>query len=207
MPSRQPPMAYLSPITVATSLLVLITGFIVHAPGSCDAQGAKRPAAATPAHKAAPATGQGEAGLPEPVLRMREAIQDAVHSGRLDDLKTALELNEMKPEIGDGTSGDQLAALRGLSADGQGADILAALGRILDAPWIAVPLGRDVENNRIFVWPRLAETPLDPLGPDDAAALAAIVGPEAADAMRKSGRYSHWRLGIGADGTWHYLRK
>ncbi len=200
MPSRLPPMA------LVPALLVLITGFIVHAPGRSDAQGAKRPAAA-PASKSAPMTGQGETGLPEPVVRMREAILEAVRAGRLDDLKTAIELNELKPEISDGTNGDQIAALRALSADGQGSDVLAAIGGILEAPWIAVPLGRDPENNRIFVWPRLAEMALDTLSADDAAALAAIVGADAAEAMRKAGRYSHWRLGIGADGTWHYLRR
>lgn len=206
MPSRLPPMAHLPPTALISVLLVLITGLIVHAPDTSDAQGVKRPATASQP-KAQASTGQGEAGLPESVLRMREAIQDAVRSGRLDDLKTAIELNELKPEIGDGTNGDQIAALRAVSADGNGADILAAIGQILEAPWIAVPLGRDPENNRIFVWPRFAESPLDALPPADATALAALVGAEAAEAMRKSGRYSHWRLGIGADGTWHYLRK
>lgn len=200
MPTRLPSTGFV------VALLVLITGLVVHAPGSTGAQSGKRPAAAS-LPKAVPAAGQGETGLPEPVVRMREAILEAVRSGRFDDLRTAIELNEMKPEIGDGAHGDQLAALLALSADGRGGDLLARIGLILEAPWVAVPLGRDLENNRVYIWPAYAETGTAGLTPEAAAGLALIAGPEAAAVMRASGRYDGWRLGIGADGTWHYLRK
>lgn len=138
---------------------------------------------------------------------MRDAILEAVRSGRLSDLQTAIELNEIKPEIAGGTSGDQIAALRTLSVDGSGQDVLASLGKILDAPWVAVPIGRDPENNLVYIWPAFAATGTKSLTSEAAAALALIVGSEAADAMRASGLYTHWQIGIAADGTWHYLRK
>jgi hypothetical protein len=138
---------------------------------------------------------------------MRETILEAIRSGRLEDLRPAIELNELKPVIGDGSEGDPVATLRRLSADGEGRDILGALGRILEAGWAAVPMGADIENNRIYVWPGFAATGIATLGADDSAALAAIVPPDQLAAMQKSGVYSYWRLGIAADGTWHSFSK
>lgn len=200
MPTRPLPLA------VLVALLVLITGAVVHALGSAVAQTGKQSTIGAAA-KADANQGKGELGLPAPVAEMREAILEAVRTGRLDDLKTAIELNEMKPEIGDGTTGDLIAAARAMSEDGSGRGVLEAIGKILEAPWVAVPLGRDPENNRIFVWPGIAERSLDSLTSDEKAVLSDIVGSRTAEAMLKGDRYNHWRLGIGADGTWHYLRK
>lgn len=200
MPIRHSSMA------VAPALLVLITACLVHAPGHPGAQTIGT-SPATAAGTAQIASGRGEAGLPEPVLQMREAILEAVRSGRLSDLQTAIELNEIKPDIAGNASGDQIAALRALSADGSGEDVLVSLGRILDAPWAAVPMGRDLENNRVYVWPTFAVTGTKALSPEAAADLALIVGSEVAQSMRQSGLYTQWRIAIAADGTWHYLRK
>jgi hypothetical protein len=138
---------------------------------------------------------------------MREAILEAVASGRLEDLRIAVELNEIRPIVGDGTLPDAIAQLRAMSSDGEGSDVLAALGRILATSWIAIPGGPDIENNHIYVWPRVAMTGIAAADNDAAAELAIIGDSSAVAAMRKSGVYTGWRIGIGADGTWHYLRR
>lgn len=200
MPARHRPPDLLA------ALLVLSALGVVHAPETVRAQ-ARDKARGSDAVTAPIVTGRGGAGLPQPVADMREAILEAARSGKIEELRQAIELNELKPLIGDGTVGDPIAALKRLSADGEGRDILAMLERLLDGGWAAVPLGADIENNRIYVWPQLAATGLGGLSPEAQADLARLVPPELLDAMRRAGTYSYWRIGIGADGTWHSLTR
>jgi hypothetical protein len=145
--------------------------------------------------------------LPAPVREMREAILAAVRTGRIEDLRHAWELNELKPDLGVATVGDPIAHWKQISGDGEGREILAALAQILDAGFAVLPLGRDLENNRIYVWPYLAEIPLDKLTPAQEVELLRLVPPAAAKEMRAAGKYTHWRIAIGADGTWHSFHK
>jgi hypothetical protein len=85
--------------------------------------------------------------------------------------------------------------------------VLAALSLILEAGYVALPLGPDLENNLHYVWPYFAEWPLDRLTPRQEVELLRLVSPAAARTMKEQGKYTHWRLVIGADGTWHALRK
>lgn len=145
--------------------------------------------------------------LPGPARDMREAILSAVASGRIEDLRYAWELNELKPDLGaDLVGGDPVAHWKQTSGDGEGREILAVLANILEAGCAVVPLGRDLENNRIFVWPRFADLDLAKLAPADEVQLLRLVPPAAAKGMRAAGKYTYWRLGIGADGTWHFFR-
>jgi len=138
---------------------------------------------------------------------MRAAILEAVHSGRLEDLREAIELNEIPPAIGNGRADDPIAALRKASGDGSGQDVLEAIGRILESEWIAAPLGRDIENNRVYVWPRFAETGIAGLTIDEKLALSRALPYGALAPMLARGVYDGWRIGIAADGTWHFLRR
>jgi hypothetical protein len=143
------------------------------------------------------------AALPEPVREMRDTILAAVRSGRIDDLRVAYELNELKPEIATALVADPIDYWRQISGDGEGREILAALGEILDTGYAVVPLGKDLENNRIYIWPYFAEFPLDKLSPGQEVELLRLVPPAAAKEMRAKCRYTYWRLAIGADGVWH----
>jgi hypothetical protein len=149
----------------------------------------------------------GAEKLPAPVQDMREAILTAVKSGRIEDLRHAFELNELKPDLGPQAVADPVAHWRQLSGDGQGWELLAALGEVLEAGYVALPLGRDPENNRIYVWPYFAEVPLDKLTPTQEVELLRLVPAAAAKEMKSTGRYTYWRVVIGADGTWHAFRK
>ena len=104
-------------------------------------------------------------------------------------------------------AGDPVAHWKKISGDGEGREVLAALAEILDAGYVVLPLGRDLENNRIYIWPYFAEVPLDKLTPAQEVELLRLVPPAAAKEMMATGKYTHWRLAIGADGTWHSFRK
>ena len=145
--------------------------------------------------------------LPRAAAGMREAILAAVRSGDLADLKTALELNEMRPDIADEPVDDPIAHWRKISKDGAGKEILEALGIILDMKPASVPLGRDIENNAIYVWPYLAERDFTTLSNEEAADLAKLASPEEVVAMKAAKRWIGWRLTIGADGVWHSFRR
>ena len=93
------------------------------------------------------------------------------------------------------------------SADGEGRDILAVLAAIIDAGYTSLPTGRDIENNRLYVWPRFAEMALDKLSPEDEVQLYRLVPPAKVKMMREKKTWTWYRLAIGADGTWHSFQK
>ena len=150
-------------------------------------------------------TGRGAEGLPPAVIDMRSAMLAAVETGDIDELRAVMDLSELRPEVGAPAGVDAIAHLRSRSADGTGRDILALLGRLLAGGWAAIPGGRDIENNRIYVWPHYAEIPLAALQGEDLAGLQALAGAAEARAMVEARRYRGWRLSIGADGVWHML--
>jgi hypothetical protein len=171
--------------------------------GAAAAQGEAR-RGQTPA---APRVHYGTAELPGPVQEMREAILDAVKSGRIEDLREAYELNELKPELAAAPVADPVAYWRQISGDGHGLEVLAALGQILDAGWVVLPSGRDLENNGVYVWPYFAEVPLDRLSLGQEVELIRLLGTAEASEGKRQGRYTSWRIAIGADGVWHSFRK
>ncbi len=160
-----------------------------------------------PAAPAAPQVRYGSVGLPAPVQEMREAILAAVRSGQIGELLHAFELNELKPDLGVQPMPDPVAHWKRISGDGEGREILAALAQILEAGHVALPLGRDIENNLVYVWPYFAEVPLGSLTPSQEVELLRLVPPAAARDMKSAGKYAYWRLAIGADGTWHSFRR
>ncbi len=198
------------------SLLVLTLAVLVHAAATLDvgaAEPARKPAPPVAAQNAPPAGPPGPASsaapavkpvpLPQPAAEMREAILTAVHAGSIDELRIPLEWNEIKPDVAPGRVDDPVAYWRKISGDGEGREILAVLGRILELPHAVEPLGKDFENNRVFVWPYLALADLSRLTPAQEVELYRLVSPAEAKVMKERKRWTWWRLSIGADGTWH----
>ena len=146
-------------------------------------------------------------GLPAPVVEVRDALLAAARSGRIEELRGVLDLNEMKPELAAEPVADPVSFWKRASADGEGREVLAVVWTLLEGSHAVLRLGKDIENNRIYVWPALAEKPLVALSPAEEVELLRLVPAPVAAAMKSSGRYSGWRLAIGADGTWHSLRK
>ena len=192
------------PWRVRLALLVLSVTVVVHWSPESEFPAAQ---AAEPKRGASPQTRQSNEKLPRAVKEMRDAILLAVLSGRLEDLKAAVELNEMMPDLGDTAGGDPVSIWRSQSKDGSGRDILEALGRILAVPPALEPLGPDIENNAIYVWPYLAQRVAEPLTAAEETDLAGLVTPEDAAAIKAAKRWTGWRLTIGADGVWHSFRR
>ena len=172
---------------LALSLLVVACALVVHRPAA-SAVGLSKP-------------------LPPQVAEMRDMILTAVHTGQIDDLKSAIDLNGVEPDLGGRRGDDPIATLKAASADGEGRDVLAILGEILEFEPAALPLGKDLENNIVYVWPYLAEKPLDQLRPPEEVALLRLVTAAKAAEMREKKRWLWWRITIGADGTWQSFKK
>lgn len=185
--------------------IVLIAGFaLVHA--SADeavAQGAK-------GRKPPPATAQSSSAapkLPAQVTEMLDGILAAVRSGRIEDLATPFAWNELPPAIAAEKVDDPIAWWKRQSADGEGREFLSILAAIIDSGHAVAPVGRDVENAGLYVWPRFAEMALDTLTPQDEVQLYRLVPPAMLKDMRAKKRWTWYRLVIGADGTWHSFQK
>jgi hypothetical protein len=177
---------------------------------TAQAPKAKPGPADKPAQKPAPSPPQvhrGTKGLPRPVLDMREALLAAIEAGDIGELRHAWDLNEAKPDLGDESKGDPVAHWKRLSGDGEGREILAALSLVLDTGYVVLRSGPDLENNQVYVWPYFAEWPLEKLTPKQEVELLRLVPPAALREMKAKGKYTHWRLAIGADGTWLAWRK
>ena len=58
----------------------------------------------------------------------------------------------------------------------------------------------------MYIWPHFAERGVSDLTPGERVELFRLVSPERAQEMAGSG-YDHYRIGIGADGTWHFFYK
>jgi hypothetical protein len=141
------------------------------------------------------------------VQEMLDLLATAIQSKRIDDLKDAIDWNEMKPDFGTAGVSDPVAHWKAQSKDGSGQETLDTLAALLEGPPAIVLYGKDLENNRLFVWPGFAENGLKSLSPADAAQFSRLVPTEEARAaMSAAGRYTGWRLVLGADGTWHAFR-
>jgi hypothetical protein len=130
-------------------------------------------ASTKPQHK----PGEDVGPLPGPVEEMRQAILAAAHSGNIEDLREPLDWNELKPEVSAPAGEDPIAHWKKTSGDGNGREMLAVLAEILPMRAAELPLGQDLENNIIYVWPYLAEMDLATLTPAQEVELLQLVGP------------------------------
>ncbi|HWA50501.1 MAG TPA: hypothetical protein VG742_19690 [Dongiaceae bacterium] len=200
-------------VRIGLSLLLVLTP-LVHRLGAvspAQAREGKQKSESTSARQRPPPgltpVHYGIDDLPQPVREMRELILSAAQSGEIEELRTAVEVNELKPEIAGTPVADPIAYWKRISGDGEGREILAALAEVLDSGYVILPIGPDLENNKVYVWPYFAEVPLDRLSPGQQVELLRLITPAALREMQRTGRYSSWRLAIGADGTWHSFRK
>lgn len=140
--------------------------------------------------------------LPPAVIDMREALLAAADIGEIGELKHAIELNELKPDFGEGGNDDPIAYWKKVSADGEGREILAKIATLLSLPPAKAALGRNPENTAVFIWPYFAELPLDTLKPGELVDVYRIVSPAQFKEMSVKKTWRDWRLVISADGTW-----
>lgn len=139
--------------------------------------------------------------LPAPVKQTLQEIFETAQSGDIDAMRPVLEQNELKPMVASAHVDDPVAFWKKNSADGEGRDVLAALLNILSAGFVKSGQGKDA----IYVWPYLAELDLTKLTPAQEVEFYRIVPADKALGMKKSGKYSYYRLGVSSTGVWQYF--
>jgi hypothetical protein len=143
--------------------------------------------------------------LPPPVAKLREKILDACAKGDIEALRVPIDWNEVRPLFERGAKhpagSDPIETLRSLSFDGKGQEILSLARAVLAQPFVKIKRG-PFES---YEWPAYARAPAAPAGENEWRALWRCV--RFADLVRSNadGRPHVMRLGVGADGVWHYF--
>jgi hypothetical protein len=141
--------------------------------------------------------------LPDPIRETLQSIVVAAQTGNIDEMLPVLEENELPPMLSSTTVGDPIAFWKKASADGKGQDILAAMLNVFSSGFLRKGEGKEA----MYIWPYFAEMDLTKLSPAQDVDFYRIVPPPLGIEMKKSGKYSYYRAGIGADGVWHYFLK
>lgn len=141
--------------------------------------------------------------LPEPVKKMRTALVEAAASGDIERLRPLLSSgsDETQVSVGDAPE-DPIAALKSLSGDPDGREVLAILLDIISTGAAHTDKGTPQEA---YVWPYFAEKNLDTLSPPEAVELFRIVTAGDVADMKEFGGYNFYRLGISPDGKWKFF--
>jgi hypothetical protein len=139
--------------------------------------------------------------LPDEIRDTLQSIVVAAQSGNIDEMLPVLEENELPPMLSATAVSDPIAFWKKASADGQGHDILAAMLNVFSSGFMRKGEGKDV----MYVWPYFAEMDLTKLTPAQEVDFYRVVPPPLGVEMKKSGKYTYYRAGIGADGVWHYF--
>jgi hypothetical protein len=139
--------------------------------------------------------------LPAAVKQTLQEIFETAQSGDIDAMRPVLEENELKPMVASTHVDDPVAFWKKNSVDGEGRDVLAALLNILSTGYVKSGQG----NDAIYIWPYLAEMDLTKLTPAQEVELYRIVPADKALAMKKSGKYTYYRIGVSPTGVWQYF--
>lgn len=143
-----------------------------------------------------------EAALPQAVRDVRRKIIEATKTGDVESLRPIIEANEEPPAFPGDDGGDPIAALKLLSGDEQGREILAILQEVLEAGYVHVDAGTPQE---MYIWPYFTRVPLANLtGPQLVELFRLVTAGDFAD-MQDKGVYSFYRAGIAPDGTWRFF--
>jgi hypothetical protein len=141
--------------------------------------------------------------IPKPVARMRELIVEAAASGDIERLRPLLGKGETATAIGDSQEEtDPVAAVKGLSGDADGLEILAIMLDVLSTGFTVVDKGTPDE---MYVWPYFAAKPLDSLTPPEKVDLMRLVTAGDVASMQEFGSYNFYRVGITPDGQWKFF--
>jgi hypothetical protein len=141
--------------------------------------------------------------LPEPVKKMRIALVEAAATGDVEKLRPLLGTGENQTQfsIGDAPE-DPIAALKSLSGDQDGREVMAILLDIISSGAALVDKGTPEEA---YVWPYFAEKDLNTLTPPEIVELYRIVTAGDVVDMKEFGGYNFYRLAITPDGKWKYF--
>jgi hypothetical protein len=155
-----------------------------------------------------PATPQAEViydieKAPEPVRRMRELIIEAAKTGDISKLKPLMNPGPDQTSVPlQDPEQDPIDALKAVSGDSDGIEILAILLDILSTGFVQLDKGTAEET---YVWPYFAGKSLGLLTPQEKVELLRIVTAGDVAEMQEYGNYNFFRVGITPDGRWKFL--
>jgi len=143
------------------------------------------------------------AALPRPVAAIRQKILQACAKRDVEALRIPIDWNEVRPLFERGakrTPGeDPIERLKALSFDRRGDEIVAILRNVLRQAFVIETRGK----TQMFIWPAFAlKPPADP-SPEERQIMLGCV--RFADLGSAAGRPAPMRVGIAADGVWHYF--
>jgi hypothetical protein len=146
------------------------------------------------------------AALPPRVRALRDKILAAAQSGDIANLRAPIEWNETPPVFGRGaqhphTFDEIIEALKARSFDGKGNEILAILRAIFEQPYARVTRGPVT----LYVWPAFAVKQTPDISDDTRLAMWRCTRFANLGTHNDIGLPLIERVGIGADGTWHYF--
>lgn len=137
--------------------------------------------------------------LPVQVRRMHRAILQAARSGRIENLREVLQMNELMPLIDGKFVHDPVKHWKAASKDHSGREVLALLTELLELP----PVKKTTKSGALYIWPYFAGVPLQKLTPPQLVRLYRLAPAEKVVRMLENNRYSHEYVTLGEDGTWH----
>lgn len=137
------------------------------------------------------------AALPKPVQEKRAALIAATKSGDISKLKAILDAQKAPPRVSFGDPEDAIAYLKTESADGNGVQMLAVLGELLDAPYAVIGASSETPS---YVWPYLAVADVTKLSPAEWVDAYRILPPEQAKGLVEMEGWYYWRVFIDPDG-------
>jgi hypothetical protein len=141
--------------------------------------------------------------LPEPVRRMRSLIVEACRTGDLEALRPLIGAGDNMTQLSvAGFEGDPIEFLREQSGDEEGQEILAILLEVLEAGFVHLDAGTDVE---LYAWPYFFAVPLDSLDARQRVELFTIVTAGDYADMKTYSAYLFYRAGITPEGRWAFF--
>jgi len=149
-----------------------------------------------------PVIGRGEDGLPDAVRETRGKLIEAARSGDMEQLRAVAAEQAEPPSTAFDDVGDPIDYLKSLASDVGGREILAILLEVLEAGHVHVDAGGAEE---MYLWPYFAAYPLEALTPPQLVELFTLLASAEYEEMRSYGAYTFFRVGIGADGSWHFF--
>ena len=142
------------------------------------------------------------AKLPEPVRKLREQIIEAAASGDPERLRALIGSGEDRTMLPVAEDDDPIAALKGISGDEDGLEILAIILDLLSTGYAHRDAGKADE---VYVWPYFTDKSLSTLTAPEKVELLRIVTAGDLGGMLEYGSYNFFQMGITPDGKWKYL--
>lgn len=141
--------------------------------------------------------------LPEPVRKMREQIIEAAISGDPERLRALIGTGDKRTQIPAAEANDDpIEALKSISGDADGLEILAIILDLVTAGYAHVNPG---EPDEVFVWPYFAEKNIQSLSAPEKVELLRIVTAGDLMGMQDYGSYNFFQIGLTPDGRWKFL--